>query len=165
MLFTPNAAQYMKWSVDLKSKLVDWRSKCCVHIAYPNHPQKSMCKECGALLLQKVVKSGSLYDLRQFRTYVYQPLESALGCLLLLYLSRLGSTAKGGELNDMSICSQRFIPLTITETDRDKKFQNNYSMVNKTTCVLCNIWPIIQRSNQHIRNETEHNLRVIHNNY
>ena len=28
------------------------RSKCCVHIAYPNHPQKLMCKECGALLLQ-----------------------------------------------------------------------------------------------------------------
>ena len=58
------------------------RSKCCLYITYPN--QKSMRKECGALLLQKVVKSCSLYDLRQFRTYVYhQPLESALRHLLL----------------------------------------------------------------------------------
>jgi len=59
------------------------RSKYCVYIAYPNHPRNLMRKECGALLLQKVVKSTSLYDLRQFRTYVYQPLESALGHLLL----------------------------------------------------------------------------------
>ena len=43
-----------------------------------------------------------------------------VGNSLLLYLSKLGSTAKGGELNDMSISSQRFIPLTRTETDCDK---------------------------------------------
>ena len=59
------------------------KSKYCVYIAYPNHPRNSMRKECGALLLQKVVKSTSLYDLRQFRTYVYQPLELALGHLFL----------------------------------------------------------------------------------
>lgn len=46
------------------------RSKYCVYIAYPNHPRNSMRKECGALLLQKVVKSTSLYDLRQFRTCI-----------------------------------------------------------------------------------------------
>ena len=43
----------------------------------------------------------------------------------VLYLSKLGSTAKSRELNDTSISSQRFIPLTRTETDCDKSSRTN----------------------------------------
>ena len=32
-------------------------SKCCRHVSYPNHPQPSRRKQCGAILLKKV-RSG-----------------------------------------------------------------------------------------------------------
>lgn len=57
-------------------------SKRCVHVRYPNHPQKSRRTECGSFLMKKVRnKSGSLY-LQPKRMYCLRPLKSSLETLL-----------------------------------------------------------------------------------
>ena len=52
-------------------------SKDCCHVAYPNHPQVSRRKTCGAKLL-KTVKNGSGYNLIPIKVYLYFPLKKSL---------------------------------------------------------------------------------------
>ena len=52
-------------------------SKDCWHVAYPNHPQITRRKKCGAKLL-KTVKSGKGYHLAPIKVYPYFPLKNSL---------------------------------------------------------------------------------------
>lgn len=55
-------------------------SKCCRHIAYPNHPHARRRQECGALLLKKV-RFGRNYRLVPIKEYAYQPLSRSFAYL------------------------------------------------------------------------------------
>ncbi len=52
-------------------------SKKCSHKMYPNHPQRSWCQECGAVLLKKV-RWGRGYRLVPVKVYPYFPLQRSL---------------------------------------------------------------------------------------
>lgn len=52
-------------------------SKLCTHVAYPNHPQMSRRRACGATLLKKV-RSGRSYRLVPIKVHPYQPLQKSL---------------------------------------------------------------------------------------
>ena len=57
------------------------KSKCCSHIKYPNHPQRSQRKCCGARLLRKV-KTKRGYSLLPMRSYPYKPLKQSIAQLV-----------------------------------------------------------------------------------
>lgn len=52
-------------------------SKHCCHIFYPNHPQRTRRRKCGALLLKKV-RSGRGHKLVPIKVYPYFPLQKSL---------------------------------------------------------------------------------------
>lgn len=52
-------------------------SKKCCHISYPNHPQRSRRKKCGAQLLKKV-NTGRGYKLVPNKVYPYYSLQKSL---------------------------------------------------------------------------------------
>ena len=54
-------------------------SKECCHVSYPNHPQSTRRRKCGAQLL-KQMKSGRGHKLVPFKVYPYYPLHIAASC-------------------------------------------------------------------------------------
>ena len=77
----PNCDSIYSFDDCVISRGMTIESKCCKHIAYPNHPQASRRKECGSLLLRKV-KAGKRFTLIPIKAYPYQPLCTSLGRLV-----------------------------------------------------------------------------------
>eukprot|EP00112_Aurelia_sp_Birch-Aquarium-sp1_P011448 Seg2408.2 transcript_id=Seg2408.2/GoldUCD/mRNA.D3Y31 product="hypothetical protein" protein_id=Seg2408.2/GoldUCD/D3Y31 len=55
----------------------------CTFVAFPNHRQRHLRKECGAELLRRVKTPSGRESLVPFKTYCYKPLRESLGTLLM----------------------------------------------------------------------------------